>query len=267
VRAATRSAAAAVSSNSASPVTTPAPARPLTTVGQTGSQFAREQRAGGTLTDLLTVSHQDALLRARAQIVALRKRLAAIRAPATARQLRSLLLQIIDGQARLTRELAQLVVFLPRYNVAVRPLTPATLRLSAALSRRTASGPAAVGAVYASKAAALRRFQAEVNAILSQLHKLRPPPVSKPDYSGQVSSLNGMSSTAGQLADALAGGPEGNVQGLLVKFDRAATGNRTVAAQKARIAAIRAYDGEIQKLATLSQAAERERLRLANQLK
>jgi hypothetical protein len=76
-----------------------------------------------------------------------------------------------------------------------------------------------------------------------------------------------MSTSAGRLADALAGGAPTNVAPLLVAFDRAATSNQTVAVQRAEIAAVRAYDAQSVKLETLSRQIERERLRLADTLK
>jgi hypothetical protein len=241
-------------------------ARPLATVTKTGNAFAQEQRAGGSLTNLVYVSNEQALLKAWSQIEALRGRLAAIITPPPAGRLRSLLLQITDGQARLTRELAQLVAFLPGYSEALRPLGPATRRLQLALSQQTAIGSANVAAAYASKAAALHRFQTSLDGVLARLRQLRPPPVSSPDYEGEIAAVRGMSTAAGRLAGALEGGPHGNISQLLAQFDRAATSNQTVAAQKARIAAVRAYDGQSTRLFKLTQAAERERLRLANNL-
>lgn len=241
-------------------------AAPLSKVTATGGQFAQQQHSGGSLTSLLPASEEQALLRSWSQIELLRAHLAGLKTPASALHLRSLLLQVVDGQATLTHELAQLVVFLPGYGQALRPLAPATRRLEVALSQQTAFGTAAVAAVYANKAAALRRFQSSLGGVLTKLRKLHPPAVSRPEYTGQLSALEGMSRAAGQLAAALQGGAPGNVQPLLAKFDRAATSNQTTAAQRARIAAVRTYDGESTRLARLSQEAERERLRLANSL-
>jgi hypothetical protein len=241
-------------------------ARPLATVATTGSAFAHEQAAGGTLTNLLTTSHEQALLGAWAKIVALRARLAAVKAPQAAVRLRGLLLEIIDGQAGLTRELAQLVEFLPRFSAALRPLAPATRRLELALAQQSTATSSSVAAAYAGKAAALRQFKHAVDAVVAHLGGLEPPPVSHPQYQTQLASLKGMSSSAGRLASALVGGQQGSVQPLLVRFDRAAALNQTTAAQKAQIAAVRAYDGESSRLQQLSQAAEEERLRLANAL-
>ena len=241
-------------------------ARPLGVVTTTGTAFAREQKVGGTLTGLLTASHEQALLGAKTQITGLRNRLAAMKAPPAARHLRALLLQICDIQARLTGELAQLVAFLPSYAAAMRPLAGATLRLELALSQRSAFGPAAVAAVYARKSRALRDFKATAEEILTRLRMLHPPPVSRSDYVNQIAALRGMSLNAGRLADVLGNGPQGNVQQLLLRFDQAAATNQTVAAQRARIAAVRAYDNESTTLLKLGRAAERERLRLANNL-
>lgn len=240
--------------------------QPLGSVTSAGQAFTQEQRAGGTLTGLVTASQEQQLLRALSEVKVLRARLAAVPVPAAATRLRTMLLQIVDVEAQLTRELAQLVVFLPRYQAELRSLTPATARLESALSRRTALGPAGVAALYSAKAAALRQFAASVDALLTRVRRLRPPALQVPNYRTQVASMEGMSTIAGQLASSLQGGPHGNVQQLLVRFERAATLNQTVASQKAQIAAIRAYDGETVKLTRLSQAAEQERQRLANNL-
>lgn len=240
-------------------------AHPLATVTSTGSQFAQEQRAGGTLTNLVPASNERALLGAWTQIMALRARLAAIPPPPPAARLQGLLLQIVDGQAQLTHEVAELVDFLPRYSAALGPLAPATRSLEAALAANTSSGSSGVAA-YASKAAALRQFKDAVDAVLAHLRPLNPPSVSKPGYERQVQALQGMSASAGQLAGALAGGGQASVQQLLESFDRAAASNQTLAAQKAQIAAVRAYDDQSTRLAQLSQAAQQERLRLADTL-
>jgi hypothetical protein len=239
---------------------------PLSVVTSTGRQFAKEQRNGGTLTNLLPAAHRDALLRALARLDAVRARLAALKAPAAAMHLRSLLLRVIDVQAGLTREEAQLVIFLPAYAKALAPLAPVTRRLEATLSQQTAYGQAAVAAVYASKATALRRFHTAVDGIVKHLEQLRSPAVTRSDYVRQIAALKGMSATASALADALTGGPHGDIQQLLVKFDRAAASTQTVAAQKAHIAAVRVYDNQSARLVKLARAAELERLRLANNL-
>ena len=51
---------------------------------------------------------------------------------------------------------------------------------------------------------------------------------------------------------------------LLRNLDVAAVGNRTLAAQRAEIAAIRAYDGRIRSLSTLAAAIGKERVKLSS---
>jgi hypothetical protein len=239
---------------------------PLSQVNQAISKFAQAQRSGGSLTNLVYASEEQQLLRAESRIRLAGHRLSALQPPRPAATLHRLLLQVNAAQAQLTHELARLVTFLPRFTAALRPLRPATSRLQAVLGQRSTAGAAAVSTVYASKAAALRRFQRTVEGILTQLRQLVPPAVQRAAYTSEVASLKGMSSAAGDLAASLQGGSPGNVQPLLLRFQRAATLNQSLGAQEARIADVRAYDAQIVRLARLGQAAQQERFRLANNL-
>jgi hypothetical protein len=255
-------------------------AAPLVTVTQTIVQFARQSRrpgasrakgrAGtGTLGQFRAVptGQADALLRADVQIHRLRRRLAALPAPVPAQRLRTMLLQLVDRQSTLTRQMAKLVVFLPGFSQAMTPLGPALVRLERVLSVVQAQGSAAVAAVYAEKASALRSFRAVTLVILRGLGRLDPPKVSLPAYRAQVRALKGMASSAEGLAGALSSGNTTAAQPLLIQFRQAATGPASLTAQKAQIAAIRAYDGQITSLNRLGTAASRERLRLSQTLK
>jgi hypothetical protein len=239
-------------------------ASPLAGITQLGSRFAHQQGAGGSsLTGFL---QQGTISGALYRIASLRGALAGIKPPPPAARLRSLLLQVIDGQIAMTRQLATLVVFLPRFNSALAPLTPALRRLEAVLSEQSAYGASAVASLYGAKAAALRSFRGAVNGILARLGRLRPPAVSKPDYQAQVRSLQGMGDSAGKLATALEQGPQGNLQPLLTAFGRAAASAQSPAAQRAHAAAVKAYDRQVARISSLAQDANRERLRLANSL-
>lgn len=239
---------------------------PLRQVTAGAALFSRAQSAGTSAGGPGAGTPEQTLLSAWARIRALRGQVAALSTPPAAAHLRALALELIDRQAELTREVAGLIEFLPRYNATLRPLAPATRRLEVVLSRRSAAGAAAVATVYASKAAALRRFQASVDAIRTRLRQLRPPPVSKPGYAAQLMSLQGMGSSAGRLAAALAHGAPSNVQPLIAQFDDAATSTHAVAVQRAEIAATRAYNSRSAVLADLSRRVALERVRLANTL-
>ena len=148
-----------------------------------------------------------------------------------AAQLRSQLLELVDRQAAMTREVAKLVVFLPQFETALRPLTPAIRRLESVLGIGQARGPAAVAAVFAEKANALRQFKATVDGLIMRLRRLDPPRVSKPTYRAQLRSLRGMSASAGALAAALGTGSGAGAGSLLAAFDRAATSSQSARVQ------------------------------------
>jgi hypothetical protein len=181
--------------------------------------------------------------------------------------LRTLLLQLIDRQVGVAREVQKLIVFLPRFDRVLAPLGADISRLEAVLSQQTAYGAAAVSAVYARKTAALRSFQSSLERILAKLRRLDPPPVSKPDYDAQVRALSGMSSNAGKLAGALTDGARGNVAPILTAFDHAAASAQSAPVKKAHAAAVRSYNRQIAQLDQLAQEAQRERLRLASTLR
>ncbi|MEA2157641.1 MAG: hypothetical protein QOD66_21 [Solirubrobacteraceae bacterium] len=255
-------------------------APPLVSVTRTIVQFARQSRGqgashvkgragAGALGQFRVVpaGQADALLRADAQIKVLRGRLAALPAPGPAQRLRTLLLQLVDRQATLTHQMAKLVVFLPGFSEAMAPLGPALVRLERVLSVAQAQGSAAVAAVYTEKAVALRNFRAVALAILRALRKLDPPVVSLPAYQAQVRAIQGMATSAKGLAGALGSGSTTAARPLLVQFSRAATGPASLTAQKAQIAAIRAYNAQIASLNRVATAANRERLRISQTLK
>ena len=214
---------------------------------------------------LALAADEASLRRASTRIEALRRRLAAIEAPAPARRLRVLLLALAARQAELTHEVAGMVAFLPSFSSVLAPLAPATRRLSSVLAGTSTSGDSAPVA-DAAKAAALRVFADEIRSITAAVQRLHPPAVSRADDDTQLASLEGMSRSADRLADSLAAVDTATTVPLLTQFDRAATLDQTLGSQRARIAAIRAYDAKVASLTTLSDAIAVERLRLANTL-
>jgi hypothetical protein len=236
---------------------------PLLAVTRTGDLFARELAAGTRWELSGSVSQARSLEQAAARIQALRARLAAISTPTVASHLRVLLLGLIDGQLRLTGEVKQMVLYMPRFAATLTPLLPALRRLEPALARRSAAGASAVAAAYRQKAAALRRFAATLKPLVVAMAALRPPAVSQAGYRAQRASIEGMRVNADRLAAALEGSRGRETQKILLAFDRAAAVPHTEAVQKAQIAAVRAYDRRVGELERLSGAAQAERDRLA----
>lgn len=238
--------------------------------------LARIGRAGGALTGATgqgdpgragkrgqqsPASARRSLQSAARRLAVLRSRLAAIRVPSPARRLRTLMLTLADRQIALTREVARLEQFLPAFESALKPLGPAAHSLHAALAVKGRFAPAQLAAVDSRKATALEKFRAAVGSVAAAVRKLRPPAVSLPAYRTQLASLEGMGAAAGRLATALRTRSAGWTAAL-GQFDRAATLSRTVAAQKAQIAAVRAYDADVAGLRRLVVRIYSERSRL-----
>jgi hypothetical protein len=216
----------------------------------------------------LAVGANEASLRsALRRMGGLRSELAALPAPAAAAHLRALVLELADHQLALTRDVARLVVFLPSFNDEIAPLAAATRTLQLVLSQSGSVSAAALPAVYARRAAALRSFASRVTAIEGRVRRLRPPPVSVPAYRAQLASLGGMRQAARALAGALQSQQSARVTPLLVAFDRAATINQTTAAQRAQIAAVASYNLQVRGLTKLVDQIDQERYRLDSTVK
>ena len=236
---------------------------PLATVTRTSATVGRAAAAAAQRSSRGQVA---TLLVAEARIRRLGGRLAALPAPAPAAHLRTLLVRLADGQAQLTDQTARLIAYLPALRSDLRPLSKDLLALERVLAVNQAKGAGAVQTVYAQKAAALRTFGGQVEAIAGRLLRVHPPSVALPDYRGQLHSLDGMSSAAGRLAGDLATDHTSAIGGLLTRFDRAAAATGTVALQRAQRAAVRAYDLQVHQLTLLSAQADAARLSLARTL-
>ncbi len=198
---------------------------PLAAVTRAGSQLAAAPRRTTLLGNLERVGSEQALSASLTKLEAAKAKLAGMDTPVAARHLRSLLLSLTAAEADLTHQLRLLAVFLPRFSAALSPLGSSILSLEKMLGQTQAYGSAAVSALYAAKAQALRRFQGVTATITGRLRRLEPPRVSLPQYRAELSSLRGMGTASGRLATALSGGAPGNVRPLLVAFDRAAVGH------------------------------------------
>jgi hypothetical protein len=241
-------------------------AKPFKAVTNAGSEFAATKGTGAG--HLSPQVQERRLLHALRQIEVYRIRLARIPVPHPALHLRALLLRLINGETGMTTELAKLVAFLPRFTSILSSLTPATTKLQTALrvTRPLGYGTAGVQAELSVKAKALHTYEFALFDTAKKLEQLDPPALSRPQFVTQVKTLERMQASAGKLADALAGSSP-DIGALLKAFDKAAAGNQSVAAQKAQIAAIKAYDARAARLDNLARAVELERTRLDRNLK
>jgi hypothetical protein len=189
------------------------------------------------------------LRRSASRVDALRAKLAAISPPPEAKRMHALLLELAAREASLAREVASLATFLPALSKTLRPLAGAGVPLKSALASK--GHPLA-------KAAALEAYADQITLVRTQLGRLHPPPVSAVVVRTQSATLGNVAVSARALARALREHRNKDVAVLLRRFNAAAIGNRTVAAQRAQIAAIRAYDNRIRALSRLAVRLRRE---------
>jgi hypothetical protein len=200
----------------------------------------------------------EATLRAAARkIDVLKARVAAVAPPLDARKLRSLLLDLLGRESALARELADYAAFVPAFAASLAPLVPAGTRLRSVLRAKRSS---------AASAAALEAYASVVAAGIARLEALRPPPVSAAIRETEVGALRQVRAAAAALAEALSAKRPTGLGALIHRFDVAEAANDTLAAQRSRIAAIRAFNARVAGLQTLAARIQRERGRLQRSL-
>ena len=235
---------------------------PLALVTRTATAFVGQPAAGPSR---LTATQAQAIRAGAVRVGRAVHELAALPAPTPAAHLRALLLRLAGSQLQLTRELSRLVAVAPRFYAALGRLGPATVALERVLLQSQGYGSAAVAGVFAAKAAALRSFRATTSSILAALGPLRPPAVLRPSFVAARASLQGMGSSAGQLATALQTGTSATA--AVAAFDRAAAAQTSAVVRRAQAAATRAYDRRRERLTTLAESIAREEARLQRTLR
>jgi hypothetical protein len=209
-------------------------------------------------------------------------RLARIVAPPDAQPLRRSLLAFVGSERELARELSLLVVFLPRFSAALRPLGAADKKLQQALNAIKVPTPTsvptsklkaaraaytkAVAAAAAAQAAALETYMSAIARAEARLRSLHPPPAMTPAYRTQLLTLSRVGASGGALIAALNEKKFAQVAALDRRFELAATTSTSLTAQRAQIAAVKAYDARVRASDKLALAVSAERARLQKAL-
>jgi hypothetical protein len=214
----------------------------------------------------------------------LNRRLAALPAPPEAAKLRRLILQLVRQQTAITHEVEQMAVFSPKFAVILTRARAANTALGKALGaiqtpqahklRGTRKQVLAAQRAYQAEAAAAAGEQAdaveaydrEITDVLQRLRALRPPQVFTAGYRAQVTSLADVLAAGGRLADGLRKGDRSQVPTLGRRFTLASREAQTLAAQRAQIAAIRAYNARAKNVSRAAGRVETELLRLQKAL-
>ncbi|HEX7082886.1 MAG TPA: hypothetical protein VF186_02085 [Gaiellaceae bacterium] len=198
------------------------------------------------------------LVRSQATLRRLRRQLREVDPPPEARKLHALLLRLVGREEELSGEVLALARFLPRFQAALAPVAPASRALGAELARKKGSP--------ADKAAALDAYGTALAGAEQRLRRLKPPPVSQPVWRQERAMLAAVRTSGAALADGLRRKQAKRLPALLHAFDAASARNRTQAAQRVQIAAVKAYNRRIGELQKLVLAAGREERRLQGTL-
>lgn len=225
------------------------------------------------------------LVRGEQTLRTLDRRLAALDTPPDAAVLQSLVLQLVSSEVDLAHEVNRLAVFLPRFTVALRPLAPASARLSAALAAARVKPPKlvkptvkelrvarasyarAVARATKQQAAALDTYAQTASDVARRLRALDAPPAMAPALATEIATLARIRSSALALAAVLGSGKQAEVNRLNRAFAEASRSGNSLSAQRAEIAAVKAYDARVRGIGRLALRVARERARLEQSLK
>jgi hypothetical protein len=232
--------------------------------------------SGGTPAKTLTPQ----LLQAEQTLQRLQRRIVALAAPAPASRLRKLLLQLTGTEVSIAHEVAQLSAFAPRYAALLRQARTAGTELSRALAAVKPPKPhkirgtkaqvhaaqaafaAAAAASAAQQADAVEAYAAKITAVKGRLRKLQPPLVMRPEYRAQLQTLGASRRSGLALASELRKQNRSRVAIFGRKFTLAARTAGSLSAQKAQIAAVKAYNARVRAIGTLQGTIQRELARL-----
>lgn len=224
------------------------------------------------------------LARATATLTTLDRRLARLPAPADAQKLRGLLLALVAKQAAITNEVHLLSTFTPRFARLLTVANRANARLGAALRavpvpkahtlKGTKAQVQAAQAAYArdaqraatGQADAIDAYDRRIETVVRQLKALEPPRVFEPSYHAQIAAFTAVRTSGSKLAAELRRPVRTDVSALTRRFALASRIAQSTAAQKAQIAAIRAYNARAKAIGTAAARVQQELVRLQRDL-
>jgi hypothetical protein len=198
---------------------------------------------------------QPKLAKSARTIRKLERRIDALDPPPEALRLHGVILRLVHGESQLAEELALLAAYVHDAAPVLTHATAAGRSLHEALSAPRSR---------AAQATALEAYATPLDTAAKQLAKLEAPPVVAPSQRTQIQTYRLIATRARALATALRKGKSGahEVQDLRLAVATSAS----IPAQKARIAAIKAFNRRTAQLRRLEADAQRERNRLERTL-
>lgn len=212
------------------------------------------------------------------------RRLAALPAPPEARKLRRLLLRLVARQAEITREVVGLATYTPRYVKALGAARAASLRLGSRLSGISLPKPRVLrgtqqavtkakreyevlaAAAATAQADAVDEYDSAVRRVVRRLQLLQPPPALAASHRLQLAALKDAIATGSKLSGSLRAANRAHVPTLSRQFALASRATQTLAAQRAEIADIRAYNARARAIRNAAAAVQSELARLQRTL-
>lgn len=228
----------------------------------------------------VTPQTQAQLGQAQSTIETLQRRLAALPAPPDAHRLRGDVLRVVSGEVEITHEVDLLARFVTPFAQAVARVHGAGLSLAKALAavkpptphlvRGTKKQIAKARAAFATasdrtagaEADALDAYDAVVARELAGLRRLSPPPAYTPALRSEVLGMQAIHRAGGRLAHVLRTKNRSDVAVLGRAFTLATRRSESVPAQRAEIAAVKAYDARVRRLSRFTASVQQEVTRL-----
>lgn len=221
-----------------------------------------------------------AVAKAPRTLATLEQRLLRIEAPPAAAKLRTLLVRLVEAERGVAAELAQLATFLPRLHALTAVAAVANRQLGRALAasappkaravRGTKKQIAAAQAAYAAAARAAQARQADaveaydhvLALALRDVNGLHPPAVIAPAYRAELRTLRATRAAGVALVAELRKSNTKRVPELSRSFDQASRLAGSLSAQRAEIAAVRAYNARVRGISALQGKIHSELFRL-----
>jgi hypothetical protein len=200
-----------------------------------------------------TAAQRRAIAQAPTLFAEMRRRLAAIDAPADAEPIHRDLLRLAEQARSLAVEMQATTVYLPAFRRAVAPVTSATAKLVAAL--RTAQSPP-------EQAEAFRGYGGALARSVAALRKLDPPPALAPSRELQLSRFARTRAVVVRMTRALDARDRQALPQLVEQLRSAAEQGNV----RAQATAIRAYNSRVHAISKLTARIGRERLALQRRL-
>jgi hypothetical protein len=225
------------------------------------SSAAAFKRAQATYAEFARgrLSVDDAAARlaaAEAAIRSARVRVARLRPPAEARELRRRLLAVYDLNIGLAGETTRLASYSPARAAALRPLRRANARLSSELEAAAGDG---------GRRRALARYAGALARVVAALGELDPPPLLAESHRAEIERIGSARSLAVRLGRTIGAGDARRTARTLLRF-RAARSASSGSEAALGPEVLRAYDRRLAAVTKAQQDLRREEERVREEL-